>query len=102
MCTLQVGILSWYDWCKLDSNGREEHLIKLVATLTVEADAAWALEDANSGPYESNLLLGGVATNTDAVAAAYENGMNVTDSRGVAVTRGSIRASPTIQQTPAQ
>ena len=82
---VQVGVLSWYEWSKLDIEGRELHLASLITSLTAEADEQLAELDSGVGSFLDD----------DDDAASRMSG-----ARGVAISRGHMRASPPMQQTP--
>lgn len=90
-----IGVLSWYQWTKLDSLGREVHLASVISSLTEKSDSLWAAQQ-ESG-YGSDGA-GGVAA-----LGLADDGAEVgagAGSRGVVVSRGHVRASPVIQETP--
>lgn len=68
MCTPLIGILNWYDWCKLESDGRGAHLNKLIATFLIVVDAERSVQKVGSRPMGGSLVLKGCAVHADVIA----------------------------------
>lgn len=93
---MQVGILSWYEWSKLDGEGREAHLQNLIASLTAEAGE----QNADDDMFAESSMEAGPAGKGEPVAASPGAVARLSGSTGVPISRGHMRASPSMQETP--